>query len=74
MLLLPHFFFPPRQSVDPSREYVFLKDSCQIVRPVAPGEVPTGGMADHVVLGTTVAFLEVVDLMASKVHRANIVG
>ncbi len=48
---------------------MFLKDSCQIVRPVAPSEVPTGGLADHVVLGTTVAFLEVVDLMASKVHR-----
>jgi hypothetical protein len=53
--------------VDPSREFVFLKDSCQIVRPVAPSEVPTGGLADHVVLGTTLAFLEVVDLIAGQV-------
>ena len=58
-----------RQAADPSREFVFLKESCQIVRPVAPSQVPNDGVADHVVLGTTVAFLEVVDLMASKVQQ-----
>eukprot|EP00092_Neocalanus_flemingeri_P037789 GFUD01041137.1.p1 GENE.GFUD01041137.1~~GFUD01041137.1.p1 ORF type:complete len:1900 (+),score=456.60 GFUD01041137.1:60-5702(+) len=53
---------------DPGRDYIFLKDSCQIVRPIPSADVPKGGVADHIVLGNCAAFLEVVDLMAGQVR------
>ena len=53
---------------DPSRDLVFLNDSCQIVRPVATPNVPRDGVAGHVAVGNCVAFLEVVDLMAGQVQ------
>ena len=49
---------------EPGRDVVFLRDSCQIVRPIATKDVPRAGVGDHVATGTCVAFLEVVDLMA----------
>jgi len=47
---------------------VFLRDSCQVVRPVATKDVPREGVADHVATGNCAAFLEVVDLMAGVVR------
>jgi len=49
---------------EPGRDVVFLRDSCQLVRPIATKDVPRAGVGDHVATGTCVAFLEVVDLMA----------
>lgn len=53
---------------DPGRDYIFLRDSCQIVRPISSSDVPKDGVAKHVALGNCVAFLEVVDLMAGQVR------
>ena len=47
---------------------VFLRASCQVVRPVPVAAVPRDGVADHVATGNCVAFLEVVDLMAQEVR------
>merc|ERR1719430_364506 len=49
---------------EPGRDVIFLRDSCQLVRPIATKDVPRAGVGDHVSTGTCVAFLEVVDLMA----------
>ena len=49
---------------EPGRDVIFLRDSCQVVRPIATKDVPRAGVGDHVATGTCVAFLEVVDLMA----------
>ena len=49
---------------EPGRDVVFLRDSCQLVRPIATKDVPRAGVGDHVATGMCVAFLEVVDLMA----------
>ena len=53
---------------EPGRDVVFLRDSCQLVRPIATKDVPRAGVGDHVATGTCVAFLEVVDLMAGMVR------
>ena len=53
---------------DPSKDLVYLNDSCQIVRPVATPHVPREGVAGHVAVGNCVAFLEVVDLIAGQVR------
>jgi len=53
---------------EPGRDVVFLRDSCQVVRPVATKDVPREGVADHVATGNCAAFLEVVDLMAGVVR------
>jgi len=66
----------PRQSnrvnakhpANPGRDYIFLNESCQIVRPVTANQVPQSGVAEHVVLGNTVAFLEITDLLAGKLR------
>merc|ERR1719369_678216 len=53
---------------DPGKDYIFLRDSCQIVRPIPSSDVPKDGVAKHVALGNCAAFLEVVDLMAGYVR------
>jgi len=53
---------------DKGRDLIFLKDSCQIVKPVSNNDVPKDGIGKHVAVGNCVAFLEVVDLMAGQVR------
>ena len=56
---------------DRGRNTVFLKNSCQIVRPVAPNSIPPEfskgnfGLASP---GNIAAYLEVVDLMGAKLR------
>jgi len=57
-----------KKFMDPGRQYVFLKESCQLVRPIPTAAVPKSGVADHVVVGATAAFLEVTDLLAGQVR------
>ncbi len=57
--------------VDPSRNIVFLRDSCQIVKPVSPRDLPAEFTKDNFGLaspGNVAAFLEVVDLADSKLR------
>ena len=57
--------------LDPSRNIVFLRDSCQIVRPVSPRDLAPEFTSDNFGLaspGNIAAFLEVVDLADSKLR------
>ena len=60
-----------KKYLDRGRNTVFLKNSCQIVRPVAPNSIPPEfsrgnyGLASP---GNIAAYLEVVDLMGAKLR------
>jgi len=57
--------------LDPSRNIVFLRDSCQIVKPVSPKDLPPEFTNDNHGLaspGNIAAYLEVVDLADSKLR------
>ena len=56
---------------DPSRNIIFLRDSCQVVKPVSPRDLPAEFTKDNFGLaspGNVAAFLEVVDLADSKLR------
>jgi len=57
-----------KKYLDPGKDFVFLKKSCQIVRPVPVSDVPRIGVQDHVATGSCAAFLEVVDLISDVVR------
>ena len=56
---------------DSSRNVVFLKDSCQIISPVGPKELPVNAKESNYGLsapGNITAYLQVVDLMSSRLR------
>ena len=60
-----------RKFIDPGRNTVFLRDSCQIVRPVAPHGIDPEMTKDNYGItspGNIAAYLEVVDLMSGKLR------
>ncbi len=60
-----------KQFADPGRNYVFLEDSCQIVRPIPMSDIPSRMTENNHGLsapGSIQSYLEVVDLMANKLR------
>ena len=60
-----------KKFLDPSRNIIFLRDSCQIVRPVSAKDLPPEFTRDNHGLtspGNVAAYLEVVDLADSKLR------
>ena len=54
---------------------IFLRESCQIVQPLAPDQIPNEAKENNYGLshpGNIQAYLQVVDLMADKLRYASI--
>ena len=54
---------------------IFLRESCQIVQPLAPDQIPVEAKENNYGLsnpGSIQAYLQVVDLMADKLRYASI--
>ena len=59
------------------RNVIFLKDSCQIITPVSPKELPKNAKESNYGLsvpGNITAYLQVVDLMSSRLRYIPVPG